>query len=616
MGDRLAAWAGECAIRLFGPVFALEAARTGRRLSTFVVRWLYLLILVGVLGMFFYSSRHKLDTSDGTVDPNVLTRFCENFFWVYTITQFLAVSALVPAMTAGAITVEKERKTLSFLLATTLSAKEIVFGKLSVRIGELIMLVLAGMPVLSLLQFLGGIEPRLVLLATGMTLATVVSLSAIGAAASVEMARTRDAVILAYAIPVGYVALSAYCLSLKDAPGWSGTVDIFAFGNPFRVAGQLGGSSKPDQMLATASWYIGFHGLVSAIAFAFAVVRLRRSSEPSGARGSKRRGRARARKHPPVGDDPVVWREMYVEPGSGGGLIRRLFLFAILAAILLPLAAIIWKTMLTTNPSFEYFGADRYSPLKDFQGRANTWVSASTCGLGMLMLLRAAVRGASAVAGERDRDTWLSLIGTPLTTVEILRGKWMGCVWGQRDLLYLLTGVWGIGVVTGSVNLFILAPVAASLVVYLNAFAWLGIRSSITARNSRAAIARAVPQALFLGGGYWLVIGCCMMGCAFSSARGDGLMYFSAFVVGATPPCVLGMGPLVNFELLSRIGSEESRIAVSLTSGWGVGMIAWLLLANVFSDNARRNFAAQANSPLTTLSWLPNSEGIGVRPDK
>ena len=532
MRDRFARWAWECAVRFFGPVFAWEATRIGRRLSTFIVRWIYLLILAGVMGMFFFTSLQSLHARDGPVSLSALARFSENFFWTYTVTQFIVIAALVPALTAGAITSEKERKTLGFLLVTSLSAKEIVFGKLGARVAELGMLILAGMPLLSILQFVGGIDPRLIFLAAGMTISTVISLSAISAAASVQMARTREAVLVAYVIPFAYT----YGSSLGfDVAGRSSAVEFFAAGNPIVAADRLGASLDRDRMMEIAARYVAFQVIVAVLGFGFAVMRLRRSAEPRSASVGRARGslgrfilwicnrRTEAREHRPLGDDPVGWRELYVEPGSGGGLLRRLFMVAIVAAIALPFLDILlqqggWLT---------------------FQERVKIWVCGSTGGLGVLMLLRATVRGASSVAAERDRDTWMTLIATPLTTAEILRGKWMGCVWGQRDMMYLLAGVWITGVLTNSVNPFFLALTALGLGVYLNAFAWVGIRLSIAAKNARVAIAWAVPQALILAGGFWIVIGCCLFGVALGGA-GEGVAHISSFFAGATPALVCG----------------------------------------------------------------------------
>ena len=83
MGDRLAAWANTVATGLFGPVFALEATRIGRRNSTFLVRWLYLLALTGVLGLFYLNWWSNHSPSRGVMPPSVLASFAGEFFWVY-----------------------------------------------------------------------------------------------------------------------------------------------------------------------------------------------------------------------------------------------------------------------------------------------------------------------------------------------------------------------------------------------------------------------------------------------------------------------------------------------------------------------------------------------------
>jgi hypothetical protein len=210
------------------------------------------------------------------------------------------------------------------------------------------------------------------------------------------------------------------------------------------------------------------------------------------------------------------------------------------------------------------------------------WVCWVTGVLGPLMLLRATVRGAVSVAGERDRDTWVSLQTTPLTAREILDGKWAGCVWGQRGLMYLLAAVWLVGVVTFSVSPISLAFAAGALAVYLYAFAWLGVRISVRARNARVAISRAVPMAIFLGGGFWFVLGGCCLGIGLRGGGGDGLAHVFAMIAGATPPFVLAGLPAVDAEFLHNVtrygGGEFVSMMIGAVGGlglWRAGGWAW-----------------------------------------
>ena len=88
----------------------------------------------------------------------------------------LAVALLTPAYVAGAIADEKDRKTLEFLLATDLRSREIVLSKLASRLANLTLFVLTGLPILSLIQFLGGVDPNLVLAGFAVTALTMAGL--------------------------------------------------------------------------------------------------------------------------------------------------------------------------------------------------------------------------------------------------------------------------------------------------------------------------------------------------------------------------------------------------------------------------------------------------------
>ena len=605
MGDRLAAWVEAVASRVFGPVFALDAVRVGRRLSTFIARWVYLFILVGVLAVFFYSWRTELSAPGGVVHPSVLTRFAEDFFWVYVVTQFLAVALLTPAFTAAAITDEKERKTLDFLLVTDLSGREIVFGKLASRVGALLTFVLAGLPVVALMQFFGGIEPRLLFLTVGMTLLTVVSLSAISVCVSVLLSRTRDAVMLAYALPAAYVFFSLQALAVtRRGSDWRELAEYFAMGNPFFVGQRLDRAFSAGGTPSTALWYIGFHAVVAVLGIAIAAWRLRAAVEGRGTPGTKPRGalrklfawalgrRTEARPHPPVSDAPVHWREVYVDPGSGSGIVQRLFVLGVLAAIVLPFLGIVYDALRRSDNAY-YYGYSR-GPWYYFHAQTQVWVCAVTCGLGIIMLLRATVRGASALAGERDRDTWVSLLSTPLSTREILHGKWAGCVWGQRGTMYLLVSVWAVGVFTGAVNPIPLVLVAVALGVYLTAFAWLGLRCSVTARNARVAIARAIPAAVFLGGGFWFFLGCCCVGMR-GAGDGEALAYVAAGISGVTPAFVLAGLPALDAEVLRTAHARGIATIATALCSCVVGLAGWFALAGGWRQQTLDLFDAEAN---------------------
>src|SRR5437763_113481 len=78
----------------------------------------------------------------------------------------------------------------------------ILFGKLAARVGSLLLFLLAGLPILGLMQFVGGIDPDLVLAGFAATFATVLPLAAVGIAASVMSRKVRDAIALTYLVAI------------------------------------------------------------------------------------------------------------------------------------------------------------------------------------------------------------------------------------------------------------------------------------------------------------------------------------------------------------------------------------------------------------------------------
>ena len=62
----------------------------------------------------------------GTVPVKSLAQFGEAFFYSFVAVQFVAVLLFTPICAAGAITEEKERRTLEFVLASVQTAEQII----------------------------------------------------------------------------------------------------------------------------------------------------------------------------------------------------------------------------------------------------------------------------------------------------------------------------------------------------------------------------------------------------------------------------------------------------------------------------------------------------------
>ncbi len=94
----------------------------------------------------------------------------------------------------------------------------------------------------------------------------------------------------------------------------------------------------------------------------------------------------------------------------------------------------------------------------------------------VLELYGAAVEG---VKGERERDTWLGLIATPLTGWEILRAKMLGPVSRGRGGALAMIGLWTVGLIAGAVHPLGFLAAVTGLAVSAWFYAAIGVSSAL-----------------------------------------------------------------------------------------------------------------------------------------
>src|SRR5262249_3938132 len=152
-----------------GPLFWYELRRSARRGRESWMRCIYgSFLLVGLFLVYANSlaghGYNPWEIFEGASLPrSEMPDFANSCFVALMTSQLIAVVLLTPAYTAGAIAEEKERQTLELLLTTALTDEEIVLGKLLARLANLGLVLLTGLPVLSLMELWGGIDPLAVL---------------------------------------------------------------------------------------------------------------------------------------------------------------------------------------------------------------------------------------------------------------------------------------------------------------------------------------------------------------------------------------------------------------------------------------------------------------------
>ena len=208
---------------------------------------------------------------------------------------------------------------------------------------------------------------------------------------------------------------------------------------------------------------------------------------------------AKWRPRPPCGDDPVLWHEVhYRRPSSTAAVVAEGLCSALAVGILayliswfaVPAFAELFRSgygpspgtpslpdltpfarMLVVKLSRTTFAVPPGQARLDF----NIILRQTTAFLDILLVLMVAGTAAEAVAAERDRDTWLGLIATPLTGWEILRAKMIGAVWKTRGVWFVMLALWALGLLSGAVHpLGFLAALASTAVScgFLSASGW------------------------------------------------------------------------------------------------------------------------------------------------
>lgn len=112
--------------------------------------------------------------------------------------EFAMFMLLIPAITAGSISGEKERKTLDLLLTSRMTPVSIVLGKLQVSLNLVRILAVSSLPVLSLVFVFGGIRIRDLLFMLAALLISGFFAGSLGILFSTISRKTTTATVFAY----------------------------------------------------------------------------------------------------------------------------------------------------------------------------------------------------------------------------------------------------------------------------------------------------------------------------------------------------------------------------------------------------------------------------------
>lgn len=135
------------------PVFLKESTMNLRTIKTFLLITVFNGILATISFLVFYSIIYE-----GRFYGIVQYFSLLSLYSIMVYIEFAMFMLIVPAITASAITGERERKTLDLLLSSKMRPREIIMGKIESSLNIVSILAFSSFPILTLSMLYGGVS--------------------------------------------------------------------------------------------------------------------------------------------------------------------------------------------------------------------------------------------------------------------------------------------------------------------------------------------------------------------------------------------------------------------------------------------------------------------------
>lgn len=179
---------------VINPVLNKEFKLRFRTFKSYLGLLFYLLALgILVIGFVYIES---LQSNQGFFKPNQ----SREMFMILSMLQLALILFITPGLTAGVISSERERQTLNILLTTTQSSTSIVVSKLISSVSFLLLLIIASLPLYSVVFLFGGISPGQLLTSIGLYVFVIITFGSIGVLFSTLIRKTIVSMVTTYGV--------------------------------------------------------------------------------------------------------------------------------------------------------------------------------------------------------------------------------------------------------------------------------------------------------------------------------------------------------------------------------------------------------------------------------
>lgn len=195
------------------PVYKRETTVSARSFKLALILLVFngILALVVLLNMYSVIERVKMTAE---IQYSSFT----NIYVFVAVVEFVLLMFIMPALTAGSISGERERQTLDLMLTTTMKPSDIITGKLASSLSTMSLMIISSFPLLAVSFVYGGVTVYDVLWLLLCYVAVALLCGSMGICFSSFFKRSTIATVVSYGVLVviaaGTYAVNVFVLSI------------------------------------------------------------------------------------------------------------------------------------------------------------------------------------------------------------------------------------------------------------------------------------------------------------------------------------------------------------------------------------------------------------------
>ncbi len=412
---------------VLGPIFTKELRCTGRRRRHYVLRFVYLSLLTLVMVLMWMTAVSWLDDVSPAYRIARMSEAGKAIISAIVWFQFIGTQLLAVILLSTAISDEVYHRTLGVLMTTPITGFQIVMGKLFSRLWMLLVLLGVSVPLLAIVRVFGGVPWGYVVISMCVTVTAMISAASLSMLLSVFCRRAYIVILFSLIIGGAVYGLLPFLVVLSASGPDEETMAALAAANPFITMALVTfemqvprfGSMIPYSWVLHCLISLGVSGAV--LGFCVSVVRKAALSQAAGQGATAGPVSVTRRTTAPpvrsasapvtprrtvrrISGSPVVWKELRASIFRGRTKAPIIALVIVVALVL---------TYASWGRQLEY-SFSHASYLVVFT---------------IIAVLTTSVLSAVSITSEKESRSWPILLATPMSSWQIVWGKYVGLLW-------------------------------------------------------------------------------------------------------------------------------------------------------------------------------------------